>query len=149
MGRRYVSDGSQAAATDTTILNITSASTIRPKLYELIFGSAATPADQAFNMQINRHTAAGTSTAVTPQAIDPADPASLATAGENHTAEPTKTSGAVMQSFSVNQQATYRWIVPAEEGIIMPATAANGLSLVFILVSGGTALCEATMYHEE
>jgi len=149
MGRRYSTDGSQNAAADTTVINLTSATTIRPKIYEVIFGSAATPADQSFNMQMNRHTAAGTSTAVTPQALDPGDPASLATAGENHTVEPTKTSGAVLLSFSINQQATFRWVVPPEEGLVCPATAANGLSLVFILVSGGTALCEAQFFHEE
>lgn len=149
MGRRYVTDGNQNAAASTTILGLTSATTIRPKLYELVFGSAATPADQAFNMQVNRYTAAGTSTGVTPQAADPADPAALAAAGENHTVEPTYTAGAVMLSFSINQQATFRWVVPPEEGIVAPATAANGLGLLFVVVSGGTALAEATFYHEE
>lgn len=149
MGRRYSIDGSQNAAAATTILALESATTIRPKLYELTFGSAATPADQAFNMQLNRITAVGTRTTVTPQPIDPADPASLATGAENHTAEPTKTAGAVMLSFSINQQATFRWVVPPEEGIICPATANNGLALVFNVVSGGTALCEATFHHSE
>lgn len=149
MARKYVSDGSQNATAATSVLGVTSASTIRPRLFDLVFGSGATPADQAFNMQVQRYTAAGTATSVTPQAIDPGDPASLASAGENHTAEPTYTSGAVMLSFSVNQQATFRWVVPPDEGIIMPATAANGLGLLFVVVSGGTALCEATMVHEE
>ncbi len=149
MGRRYVSDGSQNAASSTTILGVTSAATIRPKLYELIFGSGATPADQAFNLKLGRYTAAGTATAVTPVAIDPGDPNALASAGENHTVEPTYTSAADMLSVSINQQATFRWVVPPEDGIVMPATAANGLGLYFAIVSGGTALCEATMYHEE
>lgn len=149
MGRRYSSDGNQNAAASTTILGLTSAATVRPKIYELIFGSAATPADNAFNMQLIRYTAAGTATGVTPQAHDPADPAALASAGENHTVEPTYTSGANVLTFSINQQATFRWKVPPEEGIIAPATAANGLGLRFIVVSGGTALCEAHFSHEE
>jgi len=100
-------------------------------------------------MQINRITAVGTRTTVTCQPHDPADPAALAAGAENHTAEPTKTANEVMLSFSVNQQATFRWVVPPEEGLVSPATANNGLALVFIVVSGGTALCEATFMHEE
>lgn len=149
MGRRYATSGNQNAAATTTIMGLTSATTIRPKIYEIIFGSAAIPADQAFNMQLKRYTAAGTATAVTPQAIDPADPAALASAGENHTVEPTYTAGAIILSFSINQQATFRWVVPPEEGIIAPATAANGLGLQFVVVSGGTALAEAHFKHEE
>jgi len=149
MARKYVVDGSQNAAASTTVIGITSATTIRPVLYDLVFGSAATPADQAFNMQVNRYTAAGTGTTVTPVAIDPGDPAALAAAKENHTGEPTYTSAAVVLSFSVNQQATFRWVVPPDEGIVMPATANNGLGLRFVTVSGGTALSEATAYYEE
>lgn len=149
MARQYSSDGAQNAAASTSILGLTSAATIRPHIFEIVFGSSATPADQAFNMQANRYTAAGTATAVTPQALDPANPASLASAGEDHTAEPTYTAGAVMLSFSINQQATFRWSVPPTEGIVLPATAANGIGLRFVTVSGGTALSEATFHHEE
>lgn len=149
MGRRYSTDGNQNAAAATTILALESATTIRPKIYEIVFGSGATPADQSFNMQMNRITAVGTRTTVTPKALDPADPASLAAGAENHTSEPTKTAGAVLLSFSINQQATFRWVVPPEEGLVCPATANNGIALLFAVVSGGTALCEATFHHEE
>ena len=149
MQRRYATVGSQNAAATTTILGLTSATTIRPRLYEIWFGSAATPADQAFNLDIRRYTAAGTATSVTPQALDPADPAALAAAGENHTVEPTYTAGANLLKISINQQATVRWVVPPEEGLVAPATANNGLGLQFTLVSGGTAICEATFHHAE
>ena len=147
--RRYSSDGNQHAAASTTVLGLTSAATVRPHLYEVLFGSSATPADQAFNLQLNRYTAAGTGTSVTPQALDPGDPSALASAGENHTVEPTYTSGAVMLSFSINQQATFRWVTPPDEGIVLPATASNGVGLSFVVVSGGTALCESTFHHAE
>lgn len=149
MGRRYSIDGNQNATAADTILAIESATTIRPKLYYIAFGSAATPADQAFNMQVNRITAVGTRTTLTPQPHDPGDPAALAAGAENHTAEPTKTAGEVLLSFSVNQQATFRWQTIPEEGLVSPASANNGLALVFIVVSGGTALSEATFMHEE
>lgn len=149
MGRRYSADGDQNAAANNSVLGLTSATTIRPKMYDLIFGSAATPADQAFNMKVGRYTAAGTATAVTPYPLDPGDPNAITTAGENHTVEPTYTAGQDMLVFSINQQATFRWVVPPEEGIVMPASAANGLGLYFAVVSGGTALCQATMMIEE
>lgn len=149
MARRYSTDGNQNAAASTTILGLTSAATIKPKIYEVVFGSGATPADQAFNMQIGRYTAAGTATSVTPRPIDPNDPASLAAGGENHTVEPTYTADLILLSFSINQQATFRWVVPPEEGLVCPATAANGLGLYFAVVSGGTALCESTFHHQE
>ena len=63
----------------------------RGKLYDVIFGSEATPADNAFRYIVQRITAAGTSTAVTPQALDPGDAATEFDAGENHTIEPTYT----------------------------------------------------------
>lgn len=149
MGRRYTSTGDQNAAAATTVIGLTSATTIRPKLYEIVFGSAAVPADQSFNMKILRYTAAGTSTAFTPIAHDPADPAALATSGYNHTVEPTYTASSDLLSFSINQQATFRWVVPPEEGFVAPATAANGLGLRFVVVSGGTANSEGTFLHEE
>ena len=149
MGRVYSITGDQNAAATVSILGLTSATTIRPQLFEIIFGSAATPADQSFNMRIRRYTAAGTATAFTPIARDPADPAALASAGYNHTVEPTYTSGANLLSFSVNQQATFRWVVPPDEGLVCPATAANGVGLEFVVVSGGTALCEATFRYQE
>ena len=149
MQRRYTEVGEQNAAAAITILGVVSATTIRPSLYFWSVGSAAAPLDQAFNFMIKRFTAAGTSTAVTPQAHDPGDPAALATAGSDHTVEPTYTAGANMMSESLNQQNTFKWETLPQYGIKMPATAANGLGLRFVVVSGGTALCEATFFHGE
>jgi hypothetical protein len=149
MARRYLSIGSDAAAVDTSLLALISAATIRPVIYELGFGSSATPADNAFLMKLQRFTVAGTATSVTPQKMDPPDPASLASAGKAHSAEPTYTSGEVVLQFAINQQATYRWVVPPDRGIVLPATAANGAGLWWGTVSGGTATCDANIYHEE
>lgn len=148
MARRYSVSGSQNAAAATTILGITSAATIRPAVYDFVMGSAAAPADQANNVQLKRYTAAGTATSVTPQALDSGDPAALAGAGENHTVEPTYTAGATMLSLSFNQQATVRWIVPPDDAIILPATAANGLGAQFVIATA-TALHEASMFYVE
>lgn len=149
--RRYTSIGNQNAAAGgaSTIIGVTSATTIRPHLYTVILGSGATPADQAFNVALQRYTAAGTSTAFTPIAHDPASPAALAAAGYNHTVEPTYTASAYLMWASFNQQATFTWAVDPEFGLVMPATAANGIGAVFLVVSGGSALTEATFYHAE
>lgn len=147
----YSTDGNQNAAADVTILGLESASTIRPRIYYVTIGSAATPASNAYNMQLNRFTAAGTNTTVTCQPLDPVDVASKATGGENHTGEPTKTAGSVLLSFGWNNTYMNPFIWTAPEGgeLVAPATASNGIAMVFILVSGGTLLAEATFHHTE
>src|SRR3989337_2729161 len=108
MGRRYAIDGQDTNTAGTSILGLTSAATIRPSIYDLICGSDATPADNAAEYVLQRNTAAGTSTAFTPVALDPADPASLAAAGQNHSAEPTYTAAALLLNWAQNQRATFR-----------------------------------------
>lgn len=147
--RRYSVVFDQNAADNTTCGGITSATTIRPHLFTVIFGSPATPADQAFELKLQRYTAAGTATSVTPVALDPGNPAALAAGGSNHTVEPTYTASAYLMSISINQQATFTWAVDPEYGLVAPATAANGIGLVFEEVSGGTALCKGTFHHAE
>ena len=150
MSRRYAFDATRTTSgAAKTVMTLGSATTIRPTVYYIVYGCAATPADNAHNIQINRITGLGTGDAVTPLALDPADPASLTTCAEDHSAEPTKTAGAILLSFSVNQQATFRWQTIPEEGLVSPATAANGLALVQILISGGTPKVEATFHFAE
>jgi len=147
----YSTDGNQAATADDTIISIESATTIRPRLYYVTIGSGATPASQGYNMQVRRFTASGTNTAVTCQPLDPVDVASKATGGENHSAEPTYTAGSIMLSFA--WQLTYMnpfvWEAPEGGEIVSPATANNGVGLTFVVVSGGTEVCEAQFLHTE
>src|ERR1019366_7948995 len=107
MSRNYTISGARAVASPPkTLLPLIGGTTNRPVLYDMIVGSTATPADNALEFILQRCTAAGTSTAVTPAANDSADPASIATAGVNHTVEPTYTSGAIMVDIAMNQRAT-------------------------------------------
>ncbi len=147
--KRYTEIGDQNATATMTILGLTSAATIRPHLYHITFGSDATPADQAFNMTLQRYTAAGTATSVTPVPQDPANPASLAAAGSNHSAEPTYTSALILHNFAINQQGTMVWQTDPEYGFVAPATAANGYGLYFQAISGGTANSRCTFMHAE
>ena len=101
----------------------------RAKWYDVEFGSEATAADNPFLYVLQRCTAAGTSTAVTPQPLDPADAATESTAGQNHTVEPTYTAAAIMYRLALNQRATFRWVARDGKEIVTPATASNGLGI--------------------
>lgn len=149
MGRRYAVDGAQAVASATdTVLGITSTSAIRPAIYDLIFGSNATPADNALNWLMQRTTANGTNTAVTPTALDEGDPASTATGEENHTAEPTYTANLILLNISANQRSTQRWVSSPGGELISPATANNGMGLQPVH-SSFTGEVQATIHFEE
>jgi hypothetical protein len=149
MGRRYSIDGAQAVASPTdSVLGLTSTTAIRPAVYDVIFGSNATPADNALNWLMERYTAAGTSTAVTPQALDSGDPAATAAAGENHSAEPTYTANSVMLNISANQRSTQRWVASPGGEIILPASANNGVGLEPVHASF-TGEVQATLHYEE
>lgn len=147
MARRYSVDGRDTNTASTSILGLTSAATVRPKVYDIIAGAYGTPADYAAEYYVQRSTAAGTSTAVTPQALDPADPASLCAAGEAHSVEPTYTANAILLSFAKNARATFRWVAAPGGEIVLPATAANGVGILSVQVS--TAYTEAFTIHFE
>src|SRR5687768_3009529 len=83
----------------------------RLKIFEIILGSEGSlVSESVFSWILRRTTAAGTSTAVTPQLLNPADSAAVAVAGENHTVEPTYTANAnCLPPIPLNQRATFRW----------------------------------------
>ena len=119
-------------ASATLAVGTITADATRPRrgmLYDMIVGSEATPADNPFLWQVQRCTTAGTSTGVTPTALDPADAATESDAGENHTITPTLTAGAILLSIPLNQRATFRWVAQPGCELIYPATASNGLAV--------------------
>lgn len=147
-GRRYSIDGQDTNTAATTILELRSTTAIRPAIYDLISGSDATPADNAAEYNLQRTTTAGTSTAVTPQALDSGDPAATATAGEAHSAEPTYTANAIMLNYMHNQRATFRWVAAPDGEIVLPA-AANGVAIQSITVAGSAVNTGATIHYLE
>lgn len=149
MARRYSIDGQDTNTADTTILGLTSATTIRPRIYDLVMGSDATPADNAGEYVIQRTTGAGTSTSVTPTALDPGDPAATAAAGEAHSSEPTYTANAILLQWAQNQRATFRWVAAPGGEIVLPATAANGIGLRVIGIAGSAVNMNCTIHFEE
>lgn len=148
-GRRYFTYGTQAVDSSTdSVLGITSTTAVRPSIYDIIIGSQATPADNAIVWQLQRHTAAGTSTAFTPVALDPGDPASTASSGANHTAEPTYTASALLWYMALNQRATHRWIADPNGALKLPASANNGATMAPVH-SSFTGVVDCTMYFAE
>lgn len=139
-GRRYGFSGTITGAASKTIVGVAGTSAVRPYLTDLMISSNATPADNSSEWQLLRFTAAGTSTAVTPEKYDTGDPAATGVCGKNHTVEPTY--GTVpMLDIAHNQRATFRWVAAPGEEIIAPATAANGFGLQCIGV-GGSGVAE-------
>lgn len=151
MGRRYAGNGSAAVGTDKTILNLfNNGTTLRPKLYDLLLGCAATPADQATKFVVQRTTAVGTEgSGLTPAPLDPGDPASTSDIGQGvFSVEPTYTSAKVLLLISLNQRATFRWVAAPGSELIIPATDANGLG-VKSSAGTGTATHDCAILFEE
>ena len=148
MARRYGVIGQGDVGTNITVLGLTSATTIRPKIYDVVVGCTAAPADGASQFQLARYTVAGSSTAANINPLDPGDPASLGSAGQNHSSEPTYTSNQQIAAFSLNQRNTFRWVAAPGGESVLPATAANGIGLK-TATSTVTANHEATFFFEE
>jgi hypothetical protein len=139
----------RTASTTASVGSITADATRprRGKLHDLVVGSEATPADNAFLWRVRRCTAAGTSTAVTPVALDPADAATETDAGENHTVEPTYTANSELLLIPLNQKATFRWAAAPGKELVWPATASNGIGVETPTASAVTVAAMA--YFEE
>lgn len=148
-GRRYSIDGEQNVASPAdTCLGLTSTTAIEPIIYMVTVGCEDTPADASLVWYMGRSTAAGTNTAVTPQNLGPSTVAATAAAGENHTAEPTYTSNAILWRLALNQRATHTVVFDPDGGVALPATANNGVGL-YPSHASSTVLVSATMHYTE
>lgn len=136
----YAAQGNAAVASRTALVLISTAA-IRPRLLEYVLGQLGTPSgDGAMEVTLKRCTTAGTSTAVTPAATDPNDPAATLIAGSNATVEPTYTANTVINDVTFNPRTIYRWTAYDQRAeIIMPATASNGLGFFVVGLGSGIA----------
>ena len=149
---KFAVDFQRTASTTGTLGSVGAVSTTqarRGRIYDIMLGSEATPADAAILWGMRRYTAAGTSTAVVPQALDAADAAFLGQAGENHTIEPTYAAGLNILNVPVNQRATFRWVAAPGGELVWPATTANGFGLETDTISTGTPVITATFHVDE
>ena len=148
MGRKYSAVGTGAAGTNKTMLCLNSATTERPAVYDILLGCGATPADLAGRWAVQRYSASGSATSVTPAPLNTSNPASNVTAGKTNTVEPTYTASTEMLLFGLNQRATFRWVAAPGGEIVLPAVAASGIG-IYSVSHGGTPTCEATFHWEE
>lgn len=134
-------------ASTTASLGTITADATRPRRmewYDIIVGSEATPADNAFLYVFQRCTAPGTSTALALQPLDPADAATEQDAGQVNTVEPTYTSLLIMNEIPLNQRSTMRWVATEGGRIITPATASNGMGIA--TPTAAAVVITATIY---
>jgi hypothetical protein len=101
----------------------------RFKVYDILIGTDGTPADNAIDFDVVRQTAAGTSTPVVPQALDPADGAAVTVGSVNFTAEGTTTSSSQVLFLGINQRASYRWVCAPGSELVAPATNLAGFAM--------------------
>src|SRR3990172_3436875 len=149
MGRKYQASGQDTNTLSTTILSLNATSTVRPVIYDLICGSDATPADNAAEYSLRRCSLNGTGTAVTPAALDPADPAAVTASVQAHTTEPTYTAGVNLLNWAQNQRATFRWVAAPGGELILPATTNNGAGFVVDTVAGSTVNTNVMIHFTE
>lgn len=149
MGRRYSCVGEDTNTANTTPIEIRSATTIRPRVYDIVIGSDATPADNCCQYDFQRTTTVGSGgSAGTPQLLDPGDPAALSSYRIADSVEPAYTASAVMLSVATNQRATFRWVAAPMGEIILPA-AANGLGARAVTIGGSAVNTNFTIMLEE
>lgn len=120
----------------------------RIKVYDLLFGTTGTPADNYVTWDVSRMTAAGTGTSTTPTILDPADSAALTVATSNYTVEPTVTAASSLLNVGVNQRASYRWVAAPGSELVAPATNLAGF-VVRALSGGYTGTASASMMFQE
>jgi hypothetical protein len=141
MGAGYSASGNQTLTTGAeSALSVGSnASTAqRNKIFELWIANEGVPADNLVIHTVQRCSALGTSTAVTPTKLDPADRAAQAAAGENHTVEPTYTASEELLEIPLNTRATYRWVAAPGGEIVTPATVGAGVGAKALHASATT-----------
>jgi hypothetical protein len=122
----YGANGDQnIAAARATIIGLTASTARRGHLVALDYGAVGVPADNMIRLRGQKYTAAGTSTAVTPDGYDDADPVASLAVGSNHTAEPTYAAVPLLDVM-VHLRTTFQWRLADAYAVIIPATAANG-----------------------
>ena len=123
----------------------------RGRVFELMFGTAGTPADNSYVFDMSRQTAAGTATAATEVPLDPADGSPTISRSDcfvNYTGEGTITAASSVFMLPINQRASYRWIASPGGELYWPATNVAGFAFR-AKSAAGTAIAGMTMYYED
>ncbi len=120
MTTTYKTLAALTAATGATTLR-------RAWLYDILFGTDSTPADNVMSWKADRQTTLGTGTNAVSAPLDAADAAGLITCTLNYTIEPTVTAATQLLEVGVNQRASYRWVAAPGGELVVPATNVAGI----------------------
>jgi hypothetical protein len=151
---QFQGNGLIAIAATKTPLILGGSATLVPRILSFAVSTDGVPtSDQSFVLRLQRATALGTSTAVTPGAPDPGDATAGATMtfGSNCTVEPTYTSGAgILWEQGMNPRITKEWSAynPRAE-IEFIATASNGVGFQVQAAGGAAGNCKVFALCEQ
>lgn len=147
---RYSVDGQDTNTASTSVLALDGTTTTRGRLYDIIVGSDATPADNAWEWNLRRFASNnGTGTAVTPNPLDPADGAAEIDGTMAHSTEPSITANSELLQVAQNQRATFRWVAAPGGEIVVPATSDSGVILTSETIAGAAVNVNVTFHYEE
>lgn len=149
-----------ASSGNTTGTNSNVSSLRRGKIYDLLVGTAGTPADFSYEWEVVRATVGTTltwlgslSSVSSGGALDIADPGFASFALNNSSAETNVAALNPLWYVGINQRASYRWVAAPGSELVWPAqssaTAGNGMAMKARSVSGGTAVCTGSIYFIE
>jgi hypothetical protein len=126
---RFAIEMNRTASLTLPVGSVGVGSTTRFDIYDIVMGSEATPQDSIFKWSMFACSAMGTSTGVTPKALDINNiNAAAILGGENHTIDATPVGGSVL-AVALNQRATFRWVAAPGGELISASTASSGFAL--------------------
>lgn len=144
-------NATNTASSTLPIATVIGNTTVRAKIFYVNMGSDGTPADNAGKFVFQRCTTAGTpGSSITPQPLDPADPATAqSTSGlAVFSVGPTLTANANVLQWAQNMKNTKDWYATPGKEIVIPATANNGIAILPTVTT--TAFnCVFTIHFEE
>lgn len=131
------------------VVQITNVSTRRARIYDIVFGTSGTMADEVAIWTLDRFTTAPTDTTATPRALDFSAPASAYTdCGVNATVAGVQAGSTELMVVPLHFRAAFRWVAVPGGEVMMEVTATDGIS-IFSLAPTTTPLGHATMHFDE
>ena len=130
----------------------------RGKIYDILIGTVATPADTYLQWDLMRLTATGSSgntyagaltSASSLFAADPADGGANSFITANASLETNVTAVADVWSVGINQRASYRWVCAPGSEFVYPAVSSAGLALRCLGAGSYTGQVTATAMFQE
>lgn len=144
---KYSTRGTMALIAADSTLSVIASTAIRPRIAGVTLSSSSTPNDYSAHFYLQRFSADGTGTSVTPKPLDFGDPASVSTSKHTYTVEPTLTANEILLELGHHQRATVQWWARPGWELVIPALAGDGIAAVCVAVS--TQFTEATTFFFE